>query len=311
MVNYRYENAFFEKNVYFFLFQVIVDGKVVKDKEGLQMTQLAMARLYEFMVVLYAIGIIFYFIDYFYKQVKIRRYAFWLISTVWVLQTLFFLLYIVETKRFPILSLADGIYFYAWLLVTLSIILHCIVKVDLPVFFINVLGFIFVTIHLFVPERTENSLIESLESEMLFIHIIFAIISYAAYTLSFVFSVLYLILYRILKEKKISKLWSRLPDLNQMGNWMTYSILVGVPIMLISLLLGLEWAFLKLDSLSLLDMKIVVSFIITFVYFIILILNRSKKLTGLNYAWVQIYAFLLVIINFFLGSKLSNFHIWY
>lgn len=311
MVNYRYENAFFEKNVYFFLFQVIVDGKVVKDKEGLQMTQLAMARLYEFMVVLYAIGIIFYFIDYFYKQVKIRRYAFWLISTVWVLQTLFFLLYIVETKRFPILSLADGIYFYAWLLVTLSIILHCIVKVDLPVFFINVLGFIFVTIHLFVPERTENSLIESLESEMLFIHISFAIISYAAYTLSFVFSVLYLILYRILKEKKISKLWSRLPDLNQMGNWMTYSILVGVPIMLISLLLGLEWAFLKLDSLSLLDMKIVVSFIITFVYFIILILNRSKKLTGLNYAWVQIYAFLLVIINFFLGSKLSNFHIWY
>lgn len=311
MVNYRYENAFFEKNVYFFLFQVIVDGKVVKDKEGLQMTQLAMARLYEFMVVLYAIGIILYFIDYFYKQVKIRRYAFWLISTVWVLQTLFFLLYIVETKRFPILSLADGIYFYAWLLVTLSIILHCIVKVDLPVFFINVLGFIFVTIHLFVPERTENSLIESLESEMLFIHISFAIISYAAYTLSFVFSVLYLILYRILKEKKISKLWSRLPDLNQMGNWMTYSILVGVPIMLISLLLGLEWAFLKLDSLSLLDMKIVVSFIITFVYFIILILNRSKKLTGLNYAWVQIYAFLLVIINFFLGSKLSNFHIWY
>lgn len=283
----------------------------MKDKEGLQMTQLAMARLYEFMVVLYAIGIIFYFIDYFYKQVKIRRYAFWLISTVWVLQTLFFLLYIVETKRFPILSLADGIYFYAWLLVTLSIILHCIVKVDLPVFFINVLGFIFVTIHLFVPERTENSLIESLESEMLFIHISFAIISYAAYTLSFVFSVLYLILYRILKEKKISKLWSRLPDLNQMGNWMTYSILVGVPIMLISLLLGLEWAFLKLDSLSLLDMKIVVSFIITFVYFIILILNRSKKLTGLNYAWVQIYAFLLVIINFFLGSKLSNFHIWY
>lgn len=285
----------------------------MKDEEGLRMTQFTMAKLYEFMVVLYAIGIMFYFIDYFYRQVKIRRYAFWMISIVWVLQTVFFLLHTIETKQFPILSFADGIYFYAWLLVTLSIVLHCIVRVDLPVFFINVLGFIFVTIHLFSPEKTQNPLIETLESELLFIHISFALISYAAYTLSFVFSVLYLVLYRLLKEKKITKLWSRLPSLGQMSSWMTYSILVGVPIMFISLLLGLERAFVNLEalSLSLFDAKIVVSFIITLVYLLILIFYRSKKLTGLNYAWMQIYAFLLVIINFFLGSQLSHFHIWY
>ncbi|RHW33375.1 cytochrome C assembly protein [Lysinibacillus yapensis] len=275
------------------------------------MTQLAMSRLYELMVVLYATGIVFYFIDFFYKRVKVRRIGFWLISIVWVLQTVFLLLYMFEIKRFPILSLTEGIYFYAWLLVTLSIFLHCIAKVDLPVFFINVLGFIFITIHLFAPEQVENPLIKSLESEMLFIHISFAILSYAAFSLAFVFSVLYLILYNLLKKKKYTKLWSRLPDLHQTSRWMFYSILIGVPLIFISLLLGLEWAFLKLEGLSILDVKIVGSFVITVLYLLILVLHHTGKLTGLNFAWAQIYIFLLVVINFFLGSKLSNFHIWY
>jgi len=275
------------------------------------MTELAMARLYEIMVVLYAISIVFYFIDYFFKQVKIRRFAFWLVSIVWVLQTIFFLLYIYEIKRFPILSLTEGIYFYAWLLISLSIILHCIVRVDLPVFFINVLGFIFVTIHLFAPNNVEHPMVESLVSEMLVIHIAFAIIAYAAFTLSFVFSVLYLLVYRILKEKKYSRLWSRLPTLYQTSNWMFYSLVIGVPIIFVSLLLGLEWAFMTLEGLSMLDVKILGSFVITIAYFILLVLHKSGKLTGLNFALAQIYTFLLVIINFFLGSKLSNFHLWY
>ena len=275
------------------------------------MTQFIMVGLYELMVVLYATGIVFYFIDFFYKRIKARRIGFWFIALVWIFQTAFFLLYIWESKRFPILSLVEGIYFYAWLLVTISILLHCIARVDLPVILLNILGFIFVTIHLFISSQANHPLVESLESEMLFIHIGFAILSYAAFSLSFVFSVLYLILYRLLKKKRYTKLWSRLPSLYQMSKWMFYSVLIGTPIIFISLLLGLEWAFLKLEALSIFDLKIVGSFFITIIYFVILILHQRGRLTGLNFAWAQIYSFLLVVINFFLGSKLSNFHIWY
>lgn len=275
------------------------------------MTELAMTRLYEMMVILYAICIVLYFIDYFYKQNKIRRIAFWLVSIVWIMQTAFLLLYVMETKRFPILSLIEGVYFYAWLLITISIILHCIARVDLPVFFINILGFIFVTIHLFAQDQINPALGETVISEMLVIHISFAILAYAAFTLAFVFSILYLILYRILKEKKYSKLWSRLPALNQIINWINKSILVAIPIFLISILLGLEWAFMTMEKFSIIDAKILGSFVITIIYFIIMILHRKGKLTGISYSWAQIYTFLLVVINFFLGSKLSGFHLWY
>ncbi len=102
-----------------------------------------------------------------------------------------------------------------------------------------------------------------------------------------------------------------MPSLQQISKWVNNSILVGIPMFLISILLGLEWAFMTLEGLSIIDAKIIGSFIIIVIYFILLILHRNGKLTGLNYSWAQIYTFLLVVINFFLGSKLSNFHLWY
>ncbi|MCM3720667.1 MULTISPECIES: cytochrome c biogenesis protein CcsA [Solibacillus] len=274
------------------------------------MTEMVMTRLYELMIILYGLCIVLYFSDYLYKNIKFRRVAFWFVSIVWVLQTLFIVLFIIETKRFPILSLYEGVFFYAWLLTTLSIVLHCIVRVDLPVFFINVLSFVFMTIHLFAPQTNDQIVGDSLVSEMLLIHISFAIVSYAAFSVAFVFSLLYLILYRILKQKKFTNLWSRLPSLQQMVKWINLSTIIGIPLLLISLILGLEWAFLTLENVSVFDVKILGSFIVSIVYLIIFLLHRKGKLIGMVYAQVHIYLFLLVVINFFLGSKLSNFHLW-
>lgn len=274
------------------------------------MTETVMTRLYELMIILYGLCIVLYFTDYLSKNIKFRRAAFWFVSIVWVLQTLFIVLFIMETKRFPILSLYEGVFFYAWLLTTLSIVLHCIVRVDLPVFFINVLSFVFMTIHLFAPETNDQIVGDSLVSEMLLIHISFAIVSYAAFSVAFVFSLLYLILYRLLKQKKLTNLWSRLPSLQQMVKWINLSTIIGIPLLLISLILGLEWAFLTLENVSIFDVKILGSFIVSIVYLIIFLLHQRGKLIGMVYAKVHVYLFLLVVINFFLGSKLSNFHLW-
>lgn len=275
------------------------------------MADILMTRLYELMVVLYAVSLVLYFIDYFNKRPQLRRIAFWLVSIVWTIQTSYLILYMIEMKRFPVLALAEGILFYAWLLVTLSIVLHCIAKVDLPVLVIYSLGFIFVTIYTFMPKRASGMVSDSLVSEMLLIHIFFAIIAYAVFTLAFVFSILYLVLYRMLKKKKITHTWSRIPSLQQMSNWMSVTNYIGIPILLVSLVLGLEWAILRLESLSLYDPKIVGSFLLIVLYCGIIYANRRGKLTGTRYAWTQIYAYLLVVINFFLGSSLSNFHLWY
>jgi HemX protein len=274
------------------------------------MSETLLARLYELMIIIYACSLCLYSFDYLKKNIRIRRAAFWLISIVWAMQTTFIAFFIIEHKRFPILSLFEGVFFYGWLLISISIILHCIAKVDLPVVFMNVLGFIFVTIYLFGANATNTSTGDTIVSEMLIIHISLSILSYAMFTLAFVFSVLYLILYNLLKKKKLTAIWSRLPNLGQTSNWIGNSILIGVPLLLISLLLGLEWAWITLDQVSLFDIKILGSFILALVYLGIILLHRSGKLVGTNYAWANIYVFLALVINFFLGNSLSEFHLW-
>lgn len=276
------------------------------------MTDLAMTRLHEAIVVLYAIGIIFYFVDYLKKDAKSRRIAFWFVSVVWILQSVFLVVYIIQTHRFPILTLFEGIYFYSWLLVSISILLHCVYRVDLPVFFINILGFIFMVIHTFAPNQVAQSPVgENLVSELLFIHVMFAILSYVAFSLSFVFSTLYVILYNVLKKKKWTKQWTRLPSLGQAESSSNWAMVIGIPILFISLILGFMWAYITVDNLNVFDVKIIGSFITLFVYCTIVLLNRRDQLHSIRLAWVNICAFLLVIINFFLGSSLSGFHFWY
>lgn len=275
------------------------------------MTDLTMSRLHEWMVVLYAVSLVFYFIDYLNRDKIAHRIGFWVLSIVYVMQTAFLVLYIVETKRFPILSLFEGIYFYAWLLITMSILLHLFSKVGYAAFFLNVIGFIFMTIHTFAPTQIKQSAIgDALISELLFIHISFAILSYVAFAMSFVFAVLYLLLYRTLKKRKWSKQFGRLPSLQQTAMGMKIGIITGIPFLFISLILGVQWAHIMLEEWSLLDMKIIGSFFILVVYGIVLFGIQTGKLRGNNSAWVNVFAFLFVIINFFLGSTLSGFHFW-
>jgi len=275
------------------------------------MTDITMSRLHEWMVVLYAISLVFYFIDYLNKDKIAHRSAFWLLLSVFTLQTIFLVLFIVETKRFPILSLFEGIYFYAWLLITLSILLHLFSKVGYAVFFMNVIGFILMTIHTFMPAYFEESAVsDALISELLFIHITFAILSYVAFTMVFVFAMLYLILYKILKKKKWSKQSGRLPSLHQATMGMKVGLLTGIPFLFISLILGVQWAYVSFDTMPFYDIKIIGSFFLLIIYSLVLFLLHSGRLRGNDLAWVNIYSFLIVIINFFLGSKLSGFHFW-
>ncbi|MCM3637258.1 cytochrome c biogenesis protein [Sporosarcina luteola] len=275
------------------------------------MAEMTMARFHEVIVVLYAVSLVFYFIDYLNNNKIAHRSAFSILSVVYLMQSGFLVARVIDTQRFPILSLYEGIYFYAWLLISLSMILQVFTKVGFAVFFLNVIGFIFMTIHTFTPVQIEKSPVgESLISELLFIHITFAILSYAAFAMSFVFAILYLLVYKVLKKKKWTKQFGRLPSLQQSLSGMKASIYTGIPVLFISLVLGIQWAAVALDEWAISDMKIIGSFLVIILYSLVLFLQRRGRLTANDFAWANVFAFLFVIINFFLGSRLSQFHFW-
>jgi len=271
-----------------------------------------MTRLHELTVVLYAFSVLLYFFDFLHHNRKANRIAFWLLAFVWVLQTVFLGIYMYKTGRFPVLTIFEGLYFYAWILVTLSIVINHLLRVDFIVFFTNILGFTVMAIHTFAPvQYSSHIMAKQLVSELLLIHITMAILSYGAFSLSFVFSSLYLLQYDLLKRKKWGTRLIRIADLDKLEKSSYILAVIGVPMLLLSLILGLQWAFLKVPGMPWYDMKIVGSFLLLIAYSILLYLHIMKNLSGRKLAIWNTAAFLIVLINFFLFGRLSSFHLWY
>jgi HemX protein len=275
------------------------------------MLELSLTRLHELTVLIYAASVLLYFIDFLHNNQKANKTAFWLLAIVWVLQTIFLILYVQQTGRFPVLTIFEGLYFYTWVLITLSLVLNRLLRVDFTVFFTNVLGFIVMAIHTFAPvEIGSEVLAQQLMSELLLIHITMGILSYGAFTLSFVFSLLYFIQYDLLKRKKWGKRLLRLGDLAKLEQMSYVLAMIGVPMLMLSLILGLQWVYVKLPEVQWFDLKIIGSFIVLMVYSVYLFLKVRKKVYGKMLALLNIASFMIVLINFFLFGSLSTFHFW-
>ncbi|UAC47434.1 cytochrome c biogenesis protein CcsA [Bacillus aquiflavi] len=276
------------------------------------MVEIFLARLHELMVVLYALSVLLYFIDFLHSNRKANSIAFWLLAFVWILQTIFLILYMLKTGRFPVLTIFEGLYFYAWVLITLSLVINRLLRVDFTVFFTNVLGFLIMVIHTFAPFQFESRVMsEQLVSELLLIHITMAILSYGAFSLSFVFSLLYLIQYDLLKQKKWGDRLLRIADLTKLENMSYVLNVIGVPMLILALILGIQWAFIKLPNMNWFDTKIIGSFVVLSVYSFNLYLRVRKDIHGKTIALLNVGSFLIVLINFFLFGRLSSFHFWY
>ncbi|MGM7636505.1 cytochrome c biogenesis protein CcsA [Bacillus sp. Hm123] len=271
-----------------------------------------MTRIHELMVILYAASIMFYFIDFLNQNKKANRIAFSMLAIVWVLQTIFLFLYMKQTGRFPVLTLFEGLYFYAWVLITMSLVMNRLLRMDFMVFFTNVIGFVIMAIHTFAPvQMGSEAMAEKLMSELLLIHITMAILSYGAFSLSFIFSLLYLLQHRLLKMKKWSQRLWRIGDLQKLAKLAYIFNAIGVPMLLLSLLLGLTWKFMKLPEVSWFDAKIIASLVMLTIYSIFLYLKVRRGVYEKTLAQINCAAFFIVLINFFLVSRLSSFHFWY
>ncbi|MEI2388611.1 cytochrome c biogenesis protein [Priestia megaterium] len=275
------------------------------------MVDMELTRIYELIVILYAASVLLYFIDFVQNNRKANSIAFWLLSIVWVLQTAFLILRMFETGRFPILTVSEGLYFYAWVLITLSLVINRLFRVDFMVFFTNVIGFLIMAIHTFAPLETYTAVqSERLVSELLIIHITMAILSYGAFSVSFVFSALYLVQYNLLKKKKWGKRLLRIEDLTKLDYMSYVLILIGVPLLLLSLILGIIWAYIKYVDFHWYDTKVLGSFLMLVAYSAYLYARLRRGIQGKAIAMWNIGLFLVLLINFFLFGSLSNFHFW-
>lgn len=266
--------------------------------------------IYDAIIYIYAISILLYFADFLNSSRKVNRTAFWLLAIVWLLQTVFFITSMVSKSYFPVLTLFETLFFYSWILVTLSLIINYFFRIDLFVFFTNVIGFAILSINVFTNQHASPIISEKLTSDLLFIHISLAFLGYGAFSLSFIFSVMYIIQNRMLKKKVWNTLLRRLPGLGLMDMYSYRLNMIGVPILLMSIILGVIWANIKVPQNYWIDPKVLMSFVVLIAYSFYLYKRVTNGWQGKQLAYWNICAFLLVLINYLVSGSVSSFHQW-
>lgn len=267
--------------------------------------------IYEITVILYAISLLGYFIDFLQNNRKANRFAFWLLSIVWALQTTYFLIRVFKYNQVPILSPFEGLYFVSLIIITLSLLINWFSQIDFFVFFANIIGFIMMSVHLFSRENELSPFItETMTTELFFMHIAMAFLAYAAFTLSFVFALMYFIQYEIIKNKLSLKRLGRFGSLTELDRLSAFFTMIGVPLLLVSLIWGLIWSHLALEHIVYFDAKVVTSIIVLIAYCGYLYVKFMRREQGKKLALINIAAFLLLLINIFLSRSFSKFHWW-
>lgn len=139
-------------------------------------------------------------------------------------------------------------------------------------------------------------------------HVTLAILAYAAFALSFVLSVLYLIQARQIRRGRAGVLFARLPALEVIGRMNRTTVAIGLVLLSVSVVLGVAWARRVWTGLG--DAKLVFAFVTLLVYGLLLWMDR-RGWEGPRVALLSIVGFALVLFSYtFVNLYLSQSHVF-
>jgi len=130
------------------------------------------------------------------------------------------------------------------------------------------------------------------------LHVTLSILSYAAFALSCVLSVMFLIEERLLRMRKLGDIVWRLPSLELLGRMSQTSVLVGLITIACGTALGYVAIDLQASKGSHFDPKYAVTLLVLFLYLAYFRLARSAAWRGARASMLCVFNFVLVILSF-------------
>jgi len=266
--------------------------------------------LFTTMIVIYALSLLFYFSDFARANLSAKRIGTGLLIFVWAIQSGYLLMRLLQEQDWSLLSRFDYLFFFTWLLVTLSLIASRFVRIELLVFFVNVVGFAVLTVTLIGNQERSIPLAPwELAQELLYVHISLVLCSYAAFTFGAIFSGMYLFLHGQLKGKQWSPNMRRLPSLASIDRYALRSSMIGTPLLILSLSVAIASLLVEGRPALLLDWKVLSSLTALAFYVSYVVKRTVLQQAGPRVARWNLLAFAVLMMNMLLNS-MSRFHSW-
>ncbi|MBA4602696.1 cytochrome c biogenesis protein CcsA [Thermoactinomyces mirandus] len=266
--------------------------------------------IYDFMIYLYAISLLFSVADLLQRNKISERISYYFLGIVWLIQTSIFILVIFDWWLSALSFRIDALFIYSWIIISFTLVMHLIFRMPIYYLLANLMGFIVLGLNLFFVRHKSPAFEHLLLTELVFIHVTMAMMAYVAYSLACISGGLYLINNHLLKEKKWNNLLRKLPSLTRSETFSIWLVIAGTVFLLISLILGIIYAYQTVNGLIWMDLKLWWSFLIILLYSRILYSRVRTRLTGRRLAWWNVVSFLAVLLNYFITRSSATFHHW-
>jgi len=140
-------------------------------------------------------------------------------------------------------------------------------------------------------------------------HVISILLSYSAFTLAFISSLMYMLLSKEIQKKRLGFFFSRLPSLELLDKMSNFAIIIGTFFITIGLILGISMASKVWGTEWPKDPKLISAFITWIIYLAFIILRNAKGWQGNRASALSIIGYIWILISFsIIGLFLSNLH---
>ncbi len=221
------------------------------------------------------------------------------------LHVVFLILISLRTGHLPLTGVFIVISSFACVMAAIYIALEFLIKERsfgvfvLPfVIMLQVLSGVMLDIEKPVPEVLNNLLFE--------IHVLGMLVSYAGYALSFMASIMYIILFHEIQSRHLGYYYSRLPSLKYLDFFSVRTVTIGFIFMTLGILLGAYNSYHVWNTVWPRDPKMTAVVINWLVYLFLLIGRKYVNWEGHKVAYVSIAGFVLILVSFIIVSSMVS-----
>lgn len=261
------------------------------------------AVLYVLTLALYAAAAAAYFGFLYFRHWE--RGARWLGRAALIAHTVTLGFRVVESGRPPFVYLFEATLFFTWLLMVNYTLLESLIGLKVAGAFVTPITFVLLFSAAAMPR--EASVIDpTLAGSWVAVHLSLSILGYAAFTMAFVLSVMYLLQEQQLRAKAFSVLFRRLPALDVLDTWSHRLVAVGFALLTLGIISGSIWAGYAWGSHWSWDPKETWSVITWAVYGLYLLLRARFGWHGRKAAYLAMLGYAAVLVNFFVVNLFLN-----
>jgi cytochrome c-type biogenesis protein CcsB len=187
----------------------------------------------------------------------------------------------------------------------------------LPAFLLPLI-YLFVMISLLMPKpaeamslRLQTDISTNALIQIIFpIHVTLVIFSYAAFAVTFVCGVMYLIQERELKTKRFGAAFDRLPALNTCDEIGYRGVTIGFALLTLGIVTGIFWNNQRDGRFWHNDPKEVMALVTWIVYLFLIHYRLTAGWRGRRVAWMSVAGFVIVMLTWLGARALGGYHVF-